>query len=339
MRNPSALVLALTLAAAGSIPAVTAAQDPGSAGGGPARGTLKVRVTVTGQGRLPGKASMWDSISWKARQTASFETRLVTAGAGGPDQAGGGAMAQAAGRPGAMSADEAQAILDKYDAKEEACGEDEACEDRLQAEKVADPKYQIALQTAMSASANVQQVAQAVNMATGLRVWLQDPSDPSAGTGSVRVEQNEVRFGAASGSEGGGREDLSQTWVGSASPVLGAELRTDDAAKTYELALDRLAGVGLVGAQDCGPSHPAGPCRGELHPDGTPQDQAIPFLGKEPPKGKDWKTALTATGPLPAAGRPLSGRMAFTANLGSWNDPTYDMPVQVTVEWSFTPGS
>jgi hypothetical protein len=238
-----------------------------------------------------------------------------------------------------MSAEEAQAILDKYDAKEEACGEDEACADRLQAEKIADPKYQIALQTAMSASANVQQIAQAVNMATGLRVWISNPSDPSQGTGSVRVEQNEVRFGAAGGGEGGGREDLAQTWVGSASPVLAAELRIDDAAKTYELALDRLAGVGLVGAQDCGPSHPAGACRGELHPDGTPNDQAIPFLGKEPPKGKDWKTALTATGPLPPAGRPLSGRLAFRSNLGSWNDPTYDMPVQVTVEWSFTPGS
>ncbi len=339
MRSPSALVLALALAAAGSIPVVAAAQDPGSAGGGPAHGTLKVRVTVTGQGRLPGKASMWDSISWKAHQTASFETRLVTAGAGGPDRAGAGAMGQAAGRPGAMSAEEAQAILDKYDEKEEACGEDEACADRLQAEKIADPKYQVALQTAMSASANVQQIAQAVNMATGLRVWAPNPSDPSPGAGSVRVEQDEVRFGAASGGEGGGREDLAQTWVGSASPVLGAELRINDAAKTYELALDRLAGVGLVGAHDCGAAHPAGPCRGERHPDGTPDDQAIPFLGKEPPKGKDWKSALTATGPLPAAGRPLSGRLAFTSNLGTWSDPTYDMPVQVTVEWSFTPGS
>ncbi len=337
MRKPSALVLVLAMATAGSIPVV--AQDPASAGGGPARGTLKVSVTVTGQGHLPGKASMWDSVSWKAHQTASFETRLVSAGAGGPDRAGAGAMAQAAARPGEMSADEAQAILDTYDEKTDACGGEEACEDRVQAEMVADPKYQVALQTAMSASENVQQVAQAMNMASGLRVWAPDPSDPSPGTGSMRVEQNETRFGAVSGSEGGGRDDLAQMWVGSASGALGAELRIDDAAKTYVLALDRLADVGLIGAQDCGPSHPAGACRGDRHPDGTPNDESIPFLGKEPPAGQDWKTVLTATGPLPAPGRPLSGRLAFTSNLGSWDDPTYDMPVQVTVEWSFTPGS
>lgn len=339
MRKPYAFVLVLAMAAAGFMAATAWAQGPTPTAAGPARGTLKVKVTVTGEGHLPGTASMWDSINWKAHQTASFETQLVSAGTGGPSEGNAGKAAQAAGGAGGMSEEEAQAILDKYDEKTDACGDDEACEARVQAEMVADPDYQRALQITLSAGVNVQQLAQVMNLASGMRIWAPNPFDPSPGTGSIHVEQNESYFGAVSGSEGGGREDFSEMWVGSASGALGAELRIDDAAKTYALTLDRLAQVGLIGAQDCGPGHPAGPCQGDRHPDGTPNDESIQFLGKQPPVGKDWKTALTATGPLPAAGQALSGKLAFTSNLGSWDDPKYDMPVQVTIEWSFTPGS
>ena len=77
---PRGSMISLALAAiAVALPGSTASAQ----GGGPAfaaagtEGTLRVRITVTGEGRLPGKKSVYRAATWKARHTATLETRLV----------------------------------------------------------------------------------------------------------------------------------------------------------------------------------------------------------------------------------------------------------------------
>ena len=293
---------------------------------GATKGTLKVRVTVSGEGRLPGRIPDYRALVWKTHNTASFETRLVAMSGADLSAANVAKMAQVAGAASEAMDDKVQAVIDKWNDKLDAC-EDEACEDRVHAAMMADPEYRRIMFDMQPKGAAVLQTAQGVNLAPGLQGWAVDPLDQYPTTGSVRVEYS-LRYVGAMSETGGPRSDDAMTWVGALT------LDKEPGGMVGELNFDRAAGtytIVLTGARMTVDARDSG---------GTGDVRGVPFLGSEPPKGKEWESVLKATGPAgPDPAHGLSGKLTFTSNMGNWREPTHDMPVQVTIEWSFTPGS
>lgn len=294
--------------------------------GGATKGTLTVRISVKGAGRLPGNVPDYQALVWKVNNTASFETRLVAMSGADLSAANAAKMAQVATAADEAIDDKVQAVIDKWNDKLDAC-EDEACEDRVHAAMMADPGYRRIMFAMQPKGAAVLQTAQGVDLAPGLQGWAVDPLDQYPTTGSVRVEYS-LRYVGAMSETGGPRSDDAMTWVGALTldkepGGMAGELNFDRAAGTYTIVL---AGAHMaVEARDS---------------DGTGNVTQVPLLGSEPPKGKEWESVLKATGPAgPDAAHGLSGKLTFTSNMGNWREPTHDMPVQVTIEWSFTPGS
>ena len=196
---------------------------------------------------------------------------------------------------------------------------------------MADPEFQRITGAMQPKGRGVLQKAQGVNLAPAVQHWGVDPLDQYPTTGSARADESETILG---GMDGAG--NITTTWAGTmtldhapgGAPV---EISINHAAGTYTLFLSG-ARFG-VEMNDCGVA-PTGPC----NPGDRPNTKTIPLLGNQPPKGKDWASTLTVTGPLPAGGS-ASGKLAFVTNLGIWTDPTENIPLQKTIEWSFTPGS
>jgi hypothetical protein len=192
---------------------------------------------------------------------------------------------------------------------------------------IADPEYRRIMFAMQPEGAAVLQTARGVNLASGLQGWAVDPLDQYPTTGSIRVEHS-LRYVGMMSETGGPRGDDAMTWVGALAldkvpGGMAGELSFDRAAGTYTIV--------LTGAQ----------LTVEARDSGSTEDvRGVPFLGSEPPKGKEWESVLKATGRAgPDAAHGLSGKLTFTSNMGTWGEPTYDMPVQVTIEWSFTPSS
>jgi hypothetical protein len=295
MRRSSMISLGLAGLAAGLLGTRAFAQGGAAAStGGPAKGTLTVRVTVSGAGRLPGKVPDYEALVWKTHNTATFETRLVATSGVDLSAANAASMAQVAGAASEAMDDKVQAVIDKWNDKLDAC-EDEACEDHVHSAMMADPEYRRIMFDMQPKGAAVLQMAQGVNLTPGLQGWVVDPLDQYPTTGSIRVEHS-LRYVGMMSETGGPRADDAMTWVGALT------LDKEPGGAAGELSFDRAAGtytIVLTGAHMSVAAHDSG---------GTGDVRAVPFLGSEPPEGKEWESVLKATGPAgPAAAHGLSG--------------------------------
>lgn len=299
-------------------------------------GTLTVKVVAEGgakQRARPGAGL--DAREWKLKNAARFSVRMRAYDAARADSRGNqeGAAAARGAVDQAMS-DKDQAILDQWEAKSDACKDNEACESRVLGQMTADPEYRRIMNKMQGAV--VIDAARSAE-APGVQIWSSDPSDPSPASGDLRFDMVEKSYGVID-TGGGGKVDVTCRWSdslkiapGSPESKVGASLRVNAKANSYEIRIPADAFSARL-PESCADS------KGGAH-GRSKNTRLVRLIGAAPPRGvKDLGPLLTFRGPLGSVRSPqIGGKHAITTELleGNGGDP---VPVRVSIEWQFAAG-
>jgi len=299
-------------------------------------GTLHVKVVAEGgakQRARPGAGL--DAREWKLNNVGQFTVRLRAFDAAGDDLRGNQDRA-AAGR-GAVDqsiTDKDQEILDNWEKKSDACKGNEACEDRVMGQMIADPQYQRIMQK-MQGAVGIDAARSAER--PGVQIWSSDPMDPSPAGGSLKYDMVVKEYGVVD-TGGGGKVDVTCRWSGnvkiapgSPESKVGATLRVNARTNSYEIRIPADA-FSVRLAESCADS------KGRAD-DKSKNTRKVRLIGAAPPRGvKDFGPLLTLKGPVSSVRSPqIGGKHTITTELlqGNSGDP---VPVKVSIEWQFTAG-
>jgi len=228
-----------------------------------------------------------------------------------------------------------QAVIDKWEEKVDACGGNEACENRVRTQMFADSKYQNALQKLQGAAPELMAAGREVNTGPRMQIWTNTMSTSISGSGKVQLDVEEQVFGLVD-TEGGPPIDLTCRWAGtenikleSGKLAMGVFMTIDAKTSTYELHVpaDQL----LARLTDS--------CRDNRHGAHSPSKnkRELRVIGKSPGKGaKNFEQLLTFKGPVGSTRSPrFSGKRNLTTEwLGNEQPP--QVPLKVTLEWQFS---
>jgi len=299
-------------------------------------GTLTVKVVAEGgakQRARPGAGL--DAREWKLKNEGQFTVRLRAFAAGGDDSRGN--QQQAAAMRGAVDqamTDKDQEILDKWEEKSDACNGNEACENQVMGQMMADPQYQRIMSKLQGAV-----VIDAARSAEGpgIQIWSSDPMDQSPASGNLNLDMVEKAYGVID-TGGGGKVDVTCRWSGrlkiapgSPESKVGATLRVNAKTNSYEIRIPAEAFSARL-TESCADS------KGGQHGK-SKNTRVVGLIGAAPPRGgKDFGQLLTFKGPLGSVRSPqIGGKHTITTELlqGNSGDP---VPVKVSIEWQFTAG-
>jgi hypothetical protein len=322
--------LALAAAASMSFNAVAADFAPS---GTP--GILTVKVSAQGGARhKASRGAGLEARAWKLDNSAQFTIRLRAM-----DPVGDGSaenQAKAAGvRDAAQITDKDQAVLDKWEEKSSACDGNQACENRVMGQMMADPQYQQIIRKMQGGRPAIVSAMRAVNVSPALQLWQSDPMDPSPASGMLQLDLQENVYGVVD-TAGGPPVDVTcrakgkvEIAPGSPEAKTGAGLRIDGKNSRYEIRIP-VDGFRVRVPQSCANSKEGAMGKGN-------DTRAVPLIGAEPPRGvKDFGELLTFKGPVGSVHSPqMSGKKTITTELlrGNAGEP---VPVKVTIEWHFS---
>jgi hypothetical protein len=326
----------VTILAATIIPLAAIGADFAPSG---TAGTLTVKVVAEGGARHQARPGAGLAArEWKVKNSGQFVIRLRALSPAG--DASGENQDNAAAARAAMDqaiTDKDQEVLDQWQEKSDACDGDEACENRVMGQMIADPEYLRIMSKMQGAAPAVLEAAQAVDVAPGMQVWSTDPMDPSPATGSLQLDMQEIGYGVVD-TGGGGTVDVTCRWSGdvkiapgSPESKVGASLRVDAKASRYEIRIPAEA-FGARLTESCADSKSGSHGKSK-------NTRNVRLIGAAPPPGvKDFGQLLTFKGPLGSASSPqMSGKQVITTELlqGNSGDP---VPVKVSIEWQFSAG-
>lgn len=325
----------LAVAVATVSPLVCIAADFAPAG---TQGTLTLKISAEGGARhkAPPRAGL-DARQWSVKNTGEVVIRLKAQPPTGDSSAGNQANADAVrGMVDQAITDQDQEVLDRWDEKTSACNGNEACENRVMGQMMADPQYQRIMAKMQGAAPAIASAARSVNTGQAQQIWASDPADVSPASGRMNIDLVRKEFGVVD-TGGGGKVDVTcrlagqfQIAPGSPESKVGALVLIDAAQSRYEIRLPADAFQGRV-TERCADSK-----AGDHGP--SKNAKGVRLIGAAPPRSaKSFDQVLTVKGPVGAANSPqLSGKQSFTTDLlGSHGDP---VPVKVTVEWKFSAG-
>jgi hypothetical protein len=322
--------LALAVAASISIDAVAADFAPS---GTP--GILTVRVSAQGGARHKGSgtAGLY-AHEWKLDNTAQLTIRLRALDPVGDGSAENQAKVDAV-RDASGVTDKDQAVLDKWEEKSSACDGNQACENRVMGQMMADPQYQQIISKMQSGKPAIVSAMRAVNVSPARQLWQSDSNDPSSASGTLQLDLQHNVYGVVD-TAGGPPVDVTcrakgkvEIAPGSPEAKTGAALSIDGKNSRYEIRIP-VDGFYVRVPESCANSKEGAMSKGN-------DMSAVPLIGAEPPRGvKDFGELLTFKGPVGSVHSPqLSGKKTFTTELlrGNAGEP---VPIKVTVEWHFS---
>jgi hypothetical protein len=336
----SMVIAALAFAAVTAVvfPLVAWAADFAPAG---SAGTLTVKVEAAGGGKhMASPGAGLDAREWKLINSGHFTIRLKAmdpmADVSPVNQA---KMTAARGAYDKAVTEKDQEIIDKWEEKVNACNGNEGCENQVQAQMMADPRYQRIIMKMQGAAPEMLGAAQAVNVAPRYQAWQSDPMDPSPASGNLQLNLQENGYGVID-SAGGGKVDVSCRWSGSlkiapGSPEskVGAMVRVDAKTSTFEIRIPAEAfGARLTERCSDNKTGSHGPSK---------NTREVRLIGNSPAPGvKDFAQALTFKGRLGSVRSPeMRGKQTITTDLFDANNPAASVPLSVTIEWRFVAGS
>ncbi len=316
---PSIVALGLILAASPAYAAEMAHQG--------AKGTLKINITVKGEGLLESGKTDFDSTRWNVAHVLSFDAPMI---AQNPME--GSADMEGKDFSGSGLSPEDEAVQEEWDKKIDDCNGDEDCEDAVMAAMVADPRYQKLQEDMQKAAPDIMEIMGQVNLGPGLQMWM-PPTDKSVTRGTCKVHRDDWIYGVVEPT--GGRSNGRQTVDGEQTIGRGEDmmdftpmLTIDAKSMTYKIELDANLNVKAKHSQEVD---------GEVLEKDQPT--TINVFGN-PPKEKTWKEALTLSGKVDSTTEPkFKGTKTIKSDLGNPDDPHYTFPITVTVDWEFTPES
>lgn len=297
-------------------------------------GTLNVKVVAEGGARQKARPGAGlDAREWKLNNVGQFTVRLRAFDAGGDDSRGN--QEQTAAMRGAVDqamTDKDQEILDKWEEKSDACNGDEACENQVMGQMIADPQYQ-RIMNKMQGAVGID--AARLVEGPGVQIWSSDPTDPSPTGGSLKFEMVEKEYGVID-TGGGGTVDVTCRWSGNVKIAPGspeskviASLRVNAKTNSYEIRIPA-DDFSARFAESCADSKNGAQGKSK-------NTREVRLIGAAPPRGvKDFDELLIFKGPLGSARSPqLSGKHTITTELlqGNSGDP---VPVKVSIEWQFS---
>jgi len=296
-----------------------------------AEGTLTLKISAEGAGKhnaRPGAG--WTREEWQMKNSGQFTVRM-RANAATADSARVEEQASAAsGAVGGVVSEKDQEVLDKWQEKEDACNGNEACENKVMAQKMADPQFQRIVQKMQGGAPAILGAAKAVDMTPTVQIWSTQ-SNPKAAGGSMRIDLQRSVYGIVD-SAGGGSIDESCRYrgavtikPGSAESQVSVTLRIDARASKYEMRLPADVFLGRV----------QGSCTNNKGGKDEPMKE-VRLIGELPPKDmQDFKEALTVRGPVASARNPkLEGTHTITTRQGYGG-----APVKVVIQWQFSAGA
>jgi len=327
----SALVLAVF-----TLPATTFALDFAAPG---TPGTLTFKVKVEGAARhKAGPGAGYEAMAWKIRNSGEFAVRVnavePTADTTAENQEKIG-KADAAYRKTITESD--QTTIDKWEEKVEACGGNEACENRVRMQMFADPKYLEAFQKLQGAAPEMLGAAREVNTAPRMQIWTNTLGTAMTGSGKVQLDVEETTFKVID-TAGGPPVDVTCRWAGtenikleSGKQTMGAFLTIDAQASTYEVQIPADQLVAQL-TESCRDSKD-----GAHEP--SKNKRLLRVIGSGPGRSaKSFGQLLTFKGPVGSTRSPqFSGKRVVTTEWLSNVQPP-QVPLKVTLEWHFSAG-
>ena len=328
------LIARLALAGAALLPAVAFALEfapPGTPG------TLTFKVKAEGSTRhKAGRGAGYEAIAWKIKNGGEFS---IVVNAVEPT-----ADTSPQNREKIGKADDAyrktitendQAIIDKWEEKVDACGGNEACENRVRSQMFADPKYQRALQKLQGAAPEIMGAAREVNYEPRMQIWTNTMGTSISGSGKVQFDVEETTFKVID-TAGGPPVDVTCRWAGTENikleagkQAMGVFMTIDAKASTYELRIpaDQLAAQLTESCRDS-KDGAHGPSKNR---------RLLRVIGNGPGRGaKNFGQLLTFKGPVGSSRSPqFSGKQEVTTEWLSNVQPP-QVPLKVTLEWHFS---
>ncbi len=234
--------------------------------------------------------------------------------------------------------DRNDAVQEKWEAKLDACNDNEACENRVRGQMMADPEFQRIVRKLQGAGPRLVGAMSGVNVAPRYQLWVSDPPDPSPASGKLQVDLQETNYGVID-TGGGGKVNYTCRWSGgleiaqgSSDSKVGATLRVDAKTSIFEIRIP---------AEQFGARLPESCSDSKTGSHGKSKNtREVPLIGRAPARGvKDFTQALTFKGPIASVRSPqVRGKESIVADLGDPNNPQASQPVKVTIEWQFTAG-
>jgi len=325
----SAIALAILPTAAFALDFAT----PGTAG------TLTFKVKAEGSARhKAGPGAGYDAIAWKIRNAGEF---AITVNAVEPT---GDTTAENREKLGKVDdayhktiTEKDQEIIDKWEEKVDACGGNEACENRVRSQMFADPKYQRALEKLQGAAPEIMGAAREVNYGPRMQIWTNTMGTSMSGSGKVQFDVEETTFKVID-TAGGPPVDVTCRWAGTENikleagkQAMGAFMIIDAKASTYEIQIPADQLVARL-TESCRDSKDGahGPSK---------NSRLLRVIGNGPGRGaKNLGQLLTFKGPVGSTRSPqFSGKREVTTEWLSNVQPP-QVPLKVTLEWHFSAG-
>lgn len=270
-----------------------------------ATGTLKVKVTVTGSGRVGSEGAGWDYYDWRVDNSGDLTFNL-TAMEPNVD------ASQFAAMSGGGDADWEQAYDDKFDA----CNGDAACEMRVTQQRMQDPRGQSNMAAAMSMMQKMQ--TGEIDMTPSTQTWT---IPVGVVRGAVSVRDRKDTYGIID-TGGGPPVDTHCTTSGAASldrkpsgyGDLAPILTIDSKKSTYELHL--VVDEYIDAENSCEPGRKG----------------SYGLLRSPAKDAASWPESLVVTGKLdPGARAAFSGKKSWKGDRSGYGAE----PITVTASWSF----
>lgn len=301
LRIASGIVVVSAFSLSLSSPAAVAA-ELAEAG---ATGTLKVKVTVAGSGRIASEGAGWEYYDWSVDNSGDL-TFSLTAMEPSVD------ASQFAALSGGDDSDWEAAYDDKFDA----CNGDAACELGVTQKRMQDPRGQSNMAAAMSMMQKMQ--SGEIDMNPSKQTWT---IQAGVVRGAVSVRDQKDTYGIID-TGGGPPVDSHCTTSGAATlhrkpsgyGDLAPILNIDSKNATYELhlAVDEYIDV----ENSCGPG----------------VRSSYGLLGSPAKNAASWPETLVVTGKLvPGAKAVFSGKKSWKGDRSGYGAE----PVTVTATWSF----
>jgi hypothetical protein len=302
--------------------------------------TMKIRAESSARHVFPPGSGL-QAIEWQVKNSGQFSIRVKAVdpmvNPSAANQQAAAAVSQVGDR---AVTEQDEEYLNKWQDKEDACNGNEACESKVIAQKMADPRFQSIMQKMQSAAPAAMSAARAVDTTPSYQIWTSDlPNDPAPGSGEMQVDMTEKRLGVAD--DAGGRFDVTCRWTGkmaigpnTADFKLAGTVLIDGKASRYELRLPA-DGLGIRLTPTC-TSVKSG-TRGPGKTATSTTTDFISLIGAHPPRGvKGMDPVLTVKGPVGSPRRPqIGGKHTTTTDLAGEQWPA---PMKVTIEWQFSAG-
>lgn len=303
-------------------------------------GTLTVKVEAVGAGKhkaSPGAGL--DSREWKVKNSGQFTIRVKAMEPMGDASAENQSkMAAAREAYDKTFSQKDQDIQEQWADKLDACDGNEACENRVRAQMLADPQFQRMIQKAQGAGPAMIGSMKAVDRAPRYQAWATDPTDPSPASGSLQLDLQENAYGVID-TAGGGKVNVSCRWSGShpiksgsSDSKVGARMLVDARTSTFEIRIPADAFSARL-PESCADS--------KSGPHGASKNtRRVQLIGGRPAPGvKDFAEALTFKGKLGSTRSPQTqGKETITTDLFDANSPAASVPLKVTIEWQLAAG-